>query len=121
MAREPQVQPAPPPPIGLPLEPISATAGPPAAEAGGILTIDLGAIHANYRMLTSRVLPVECAAVVKGDAYGCGIDQVTTALTRAGGGGESVEHVNRGLGRNCAHAARLGQMRDEERPATGAG
>ena len=84
MAREPQVQSAPPPPIGLPLEPISATAGPPAAEAGGILTIDLGAIHANYRMLTSRVLPVECAAVVKGNAYGCGIDQVTTTLARAG-------------------------------------
>ena len=29
-------------------------------------------------------MPSECAAVVKGDAYGCGIDQVTTALTRAG-------------------------------------
>ena len=84
MAREPQLQPASPPPIGLPLEPISATAGPPAAEAGGILTIDLGAIHANYRMLTSRVLPIECAAVVKGNAYGCGIDQVTTTLARAG-------------------------------------
>jgi len=84
MAREPQIQPASPSPVGLPLEPISATAGPPAAEAGGILTIDLGAIHANYRMLTSRVLPIECAAVVKGNAYGCGIDQVTTTLARAG-------------------------------------
>jgi alanine racemase len=35
-------------------------------------------------MLRTRVSPGECAAVVKGDAYGCGIDEVTTALTRAG-------------------------------------
>jgi alanine racemase len=32
-------------------------------------------------MLTQRVVPGECAAVVKGDAYGCGIEQVTAALT----------------------------------------
>jgi alanine racemase len=35
-------------------------------------------------MLRSRVTPSECAAVVKGDAYGCGIDQVTAVLSRAG-------------------------------------
>ena len=53
-------------------------------EACGILTIDLGALAANYKMLRARVSPGECAAVVKGDAYGCGIDEVTTALSRAG-------------------------------------
>jgi alanine racemase len=60
------------------------TAGPTQAEAGGILTIDLAAIAANYKVLTHRVLPAECGAVVKADGYGCGIDQVTTALVSAG-------------------------------------
>ena len=54
------------------------------SEAGGILTIDLGASSPTTRCCARRVMPAECAAVVKGDAYGCGIDQVTTALTRAG-------------------------------------
>ena len=54
------------------------------AEAGGILTIDLGAIFDNYRALAVKVMPTECAAVVKGDAYGCGLDQVTATLSRAG-------------------------------------
>jgi alanine racemase len=29
-------------------------------------------------------MPTECAAVVKGDAYGCGLEQVTATLSRAG-------------------------------------
>jgi alanine racemase len=78
MARAPQAQPAPPPVEA------SAPANPAANEANGILTIDLGAIAANYKMIASRVMPSECAAVVKGDAYGCGIDEVTAALARAG-------------------------------------
>jgi len=80
MARQPTVPQAPAPPP----EPVTTTGGPPLHEAGGVLTIDLSAIHANYRMLAGRVLPGECAAVVKGDAYGCGIDQVTETLARAG-------------------------------------
>ncbi len=79
MARQPQAQHSSPPP-----EPATTTGGPAPQESSGILTIDLGAIVANYKMLHARVTPGECAAVVKGDAYGCGIDQVTTALTRAG-------------------------------------
>jgi alanine racemase len=54
------------------------------AEYGGILSIDLAAIVANWQKLTNEVLPVECAAVVKADAYGCGIEPVSTALWRAG-------------------------------------
>ncbi len=80
MARQPTAQPAPQPAP----EPVATAGGPPAHEAGGILTIDLAAIHANYRLLAGRVVPGECAAVVKGDAYGCGIDQVSAALSRAG-------------------------------------
>jgi alanine racemase len=79
MARTPQAQQS-----SLPPEPAATTGGPAAQEACGVLTIDLGALAANYKMLRARVSPGECAAVVKGDAYGCGIDEVTTALTRAG-------------------------------------
>ena len=53
-------------------------------EAGGILTIDLAAIVANWRALGVRVSPAECAAAVKADAYGCGIEQVGGALAAAG-------------------------------------
>jgi len=56
----------------------------PAAAAGGHLTIDLAAIETNWRTLSSRTVPIECAAVVKADAYGCGLDPVTTRLAKAG-------------------------------------
>jgi alanine racemase len=60
------------------------TAGPPSAEAGGILTIDLAAIEANWRALGRRAMPAECAAVVKGDGYGLGLEPVAKRLGRAG-------------------------------------
>src|SRR5947208_9318709 len=53
-------------------------------EAGGILTIDLAAIEANWKKLASTTVPVECAAAVKADAYGCGLEPVTRKLARAG-------------------------------------
>ncbi len=55
-----------------------------AERAGAILTIDLGAIFANYRMLRDRVAPAECAAVVKADAYGLGAGRVAPTLYEAG-------------------------------------
>jgi alanine racemase len=58
--------------------------GPTEAEAGGVLTIDLAAIEANWKKLSSLTLPVECAAVVKADAYGCGLDPVVRKLAKAG-------------------------------------
>jgi alanine racemase len=58
--------------------------GPPEAEAGGILTIDLSAIVANWRALRDRAAPAQCAAVVKADGYGCGVEQVAGALANAG-------------------------------------
>src|SRR5258706_713741 len=54
------------------------------AKAGGILRIDLAAIAANWKTLASTTVPVECAAVVKGDGYGCGLEPVTRTLSRAG-------------------------------------
>jgi alanine racemase len=53
-------------------------------EANGILTIDLDALGANWRLLASKSVPAECAAVVKADAYGCGIQPVTRVLSTAG-------------------------------------
>src|SRR5947209_11561918 len=54
------------------------------SEAGGILTIDPAAIEANWKTLAGMTVPVECAAVVKANAYGCGLDPVTRKLARAG-------------------------------------
>ncbi len=51
---------------------------------GGILTIDLGALAANWRQLKERAAPAECAAVVKANAYGLGIEPVVQALAKAG-------------------------------------
>jgi alanine racemase len=56
----------------------------PAAEAGASLTIDLGAIAANWRALASRADGAECAAAVKADAYGTGIETTVPALAEAG-------------------------------------
>jgi alanine racemase len=58
--------------------------GPPESEAGGILTIDLAGIVANWRELARRAVPATCAAVIKADAYGCGIEPVARALVAAG-------------------------------------
>jgi alanine racemase len=57
-----------------------------AATAGaiGVLTVDLDAIIANWRKLEKTAVPAECAAVIKADAYGCGVDRVARALAGAG-------------------------------------
>ena len=46
------------------------------------LTIDLGAVVANWRLLATRLDEAECAAVVKADAYGLGVARVAPALAR---------------------------------------
>src|SRR5436190_8027807 len=58
--------------------------GPAESEAGGILTIDLAAIAANWRALRARAAPAHCAAVIKADGYGCGLEQVASTLAKAG-------------------------------------
>lgn len=52
--------------------------------APATLTIDLGALAANWRMLRERVGAAECGAVVKADAYGIGIEPAVEALAGAG-------------------------------------
>jgi alanine racemase len=54
------------------------------ASATGILTVDLDAIIANWRKLEKTAVPAECAGVVKANAYGCGAEQVSRALAKAG-------------------------------------
>src|ERR1700726_3616495 len=54
------------------------------ATATGVLSVDLGAIVANWRKLEKAAVPAELAAVIKADAYGCGLDPVARALAGAG-------------------------------------
>src|SRR5262249_12228237 len=71
-------------PQDTPLQPQKVAAAPDSNEAGGVLTIDLAAIEANWKKLAGMTIPVECAAVVKADAYGCGLAEVTARLAKAG-------------------------------------
>src|SRR6195256_3024705 len=54
------------------------------ASATGVLTVDLDAVVANWRKLEKTAVPAECAAVIKADAYGCGVSPVAQALAAAG-------------------------------------
>jgi alanine racemase len=65
--------------------------------AGAVLTIDLDAIAANYRLLRKRAAPAECAAVVKADAYGLGAGKVAPALAAQGCRTFFVAHVDEGI------------------------
>ncbi len=53
-------------------------------QTGARLTIDLGALAANYTDLARRAAPAQCAAVVKANAYGTGLEQAAPALAGAG-------------------------------------
>ena len=56
----------------------------PSSHADSVLTIDLGAVVANYLALRDRLSGAECAAVVKADAYGLGAACVAPELAAAG-------------------------------------
>lgn len=65
--------------------------------AGAVLTIDLDAIVANWRLLRARIGGAECAAVLKADAYGLGAAQVGSALAAAGARQFFVAHLGEAL------------------------
>ena len=48
------------------------------------LSINLSALRANYRLLTSQLQSGACAAVVKANAYGLGVEAVSRALWQEG-------------------------------------
>lgn len=51
---------------------------------GARLTIDLGALADNWRMMQKLSSPARCSAVVKADGYGLGTEAVATTLYHAG-------------------------------------
>ncbi|MDB5652103.1 MAG: alanine racemase [Hyphomicrobiales bacterium] len=71
-----------------------STSGPKAGDAQAVLTIDLAALAENWRQLAMRVAPATCAAVVKADAYGIGIEAAVPALVAAGCKVFFVAHVS---------------------------
>ena len=66
------------------------------AGAPGVLTIDLSALADNWRRLARRTAPGECAAVIKANAYGLGIEVVAPALYAAGCRTFFVAHLSEG-------------------------
>jgi len=78
-------------------------------RAGAVLTVDLDALCANYRLLCARVAPAAGAAVVKADAYGLGAEPVARALFDAGCRDFFVAHLDEGirLRAGLAEAARI--------------
>ncbi|MCZ8106627.1 MAG: alanine racemase [Burkholderiales bacterium] len=64
--------------------------------APATLTIDAGAIAANWRLLAASTPSAECAAAVKADAYGTGVEAAVPALVRAGCRTFFAAHVEEG-------------------------
>jgi alanine racemase len=69
---------------------------PEAETRGTLLTLDLGALVANWRALGGRA-GTEAGAVVKADAYGIGIEPAVTALSRAGCRSFFVAHLSEAI------------------------
>ncbi len=69
--------------------------GPPTATT--VLTIDLDALAANYKLLKQRAAPAHCAAVVKADGYGLGVGPVGRTLQAAGCTRFFVAHLDEGV------------------------
>jgi alanine racemase len=66
--------------------------------AGGLLTIDLDAIRANYRILSGRLGPAtHCGCVVKADGYGMGAARIAGMLLDEGCRWFFVAHLNEAL------------------------
>jgi alanine racemase len=56
----------------------------PPSGAPGVLTIDVAALADNWRLLARRAAPGDCAAVVKANGYGLGIETIAPPLYAAG-------------------------------------
>ncbi|MDF2232005.1 alanine racemase [Albimonas sp. CAU 1670] len=71
---------------------------PPATPAASkpVLTLDLGALAANWRALDALSGKAEAAAVVKADAYGLGVAPAAKALAAAGAKTFFVAHATEG-------------------------
>lgn len=76
---------------------MNGIADPRAGDHGAILTVDLGAYAANWRLLNSRIGGAFCGAVVKADAYGLGIEQAVPSLYHAGCRHFFVAHLSEAI------------------------
>lgn len=63
----------------------------------GCLTIDLRALADNWRALARRAAPGQCAAVVKANAYGIGLEQAVPTLWAAGTRAFFVAQLDEGV------------------------
>lgn len=68
-----------------------------AGRAGAFLTVDLGAVRANYRQLRALGGGAGCAAVLKADAYGLGMARVAPALAGEGCRVFFTAHLEEGM------------------------
>ena len=71
-------------------------------HAGGLLTVDLSAVRANFRLLQSKLGPATCSAVVKADGYGLGAAHVAQALLREGCQDFIVAHLQEAIALRAA-------------------
>lgn len=69
----------------------------PPATALGLLEVDVAAIVANWQRAQAQAAPGQCAAVVKADAYGLGVQHVVPALAAAGCQWFFVAQIDEGL------------------------
>jgi alanine racemase len=67
------------------------------ARAGAVLSIDLDAVRANYRLLRDTAGGATTAAVLKADAYGLGMETVAPALAREGCRVFFTAHLEEGM------------------------
>jgi alanine racemase len=70
----------------------------PVSHAPAILTIDVAALVDNWRLLARRAAPGDCAAVVKANGYGLGIETIAPPLYAAGCRAFFVAQIGEGKG-----------------------
>ena len=74
----------------------------------GILAVDLDALARNFHVLRNAAAPAACAAVVKADAYGLGVEPVAQRLWYEGCRDFFVANGNEGIElRNLVPSARI--------------
>lgn len=70
--------------------------------AGAVLTVDLGAIRRNYRLLKDRTGGIPVAGVVKADSYGVGATAVAQTLMEEGCDTFFVAHLSEAMALRAA-------------------
>lgn len=69
----------------------------PSEDRPAVLTVDLDAVRANYRLLAKTAAGARCGAAVKADGYGMGMIAVSRALASEGCDCFFVENLDEGI------------------------